>query len=84
MHSTTIDEIDLSEILERLRRLFHEQGPNGYLDGKTSLRNALEQELGCSELAAETLVDTLESRGVIHFLGDPADPAAIDAPWHLG
>ena len=79
-----IDDVDLSEVLAHLRTLFDAHGPHGYLAGKTSLRNALEEDLGCSELEAETLVDTLEARGLIHFLGDPAMPDEVEAPWQLG
>ncbi|MEZ4273432.1 MAG: hypothetical protein R3C68_18955 [Myxococcota bacterium] len=37
----------------------------GYIIGKTAIRDAVMQELQCSALFAEELVDTMESRGFI-------------------
>jgi len=39
----------------------------GYLEGKTLLRDRLLSLLDCSELQAERLVDTLETRGFLRF-----------------
>lgn len=78
-----IDDIDLVDVCHRLRRAFEQRAPAGYLRGKTALRNALEADLHCSELEAEILVDTLESRGLVRFDGDPAAPSEVDAPWRI-
>jgi hypothetical protein len=78
-----LENIDLSDLSRRLHRLFEHHPPQGYLRGKTALRNALEEELRCSELEAETLIDTLESRGFIQFEGSARDPSEVDTPWAI-
>jgi hypothetical protein len=41
--------------------------------------------LKCSELEAEQLVDTLESRRLIRYQGDPADAIdQLENLWRLG
>lgn len=75
------DNIDLRHVTERLHGLFLHQPPLGYLDGKTAMRNALEEAFQLSELDAEELVDTLESRGFVKFEGNPAAIVEIDTPW---
>lgn len=79
MHS--IDEVDLRELADRLRKWFEHHPPIGYLGGKTQLRDAVEASLACSELKAEELVDSLELQHLIEFEGDPALPSEVDAPW---
>jgi len=78
-----VDEIDLNEVSERLHSLFEHRPPSGYLRGKTSMRNALEQSFECSELEAEEMVDTLESRGFIRFDGDPTKQSDLDNEWTI-
>lgn len=39
----------------------------GYIEGKTLLRDRLVALLSCSELEAERLTDTLEARGFLRF-----------------
>jgi hypothetical protein len=78
-----IDEIDLNQVSERLHQAFDHFPPSGYLQGKTAMRNALEEALHCSELQAEEMVDTLELRGFIRFDGDPSAPAEVDSAWTI-
>jgi hypothetical protein len=75
------DYVDLRRVAERLHGLFLHQPPVGYLDGKTAMRNALEDSFQLSELDAEELVDTLEARGFVKFEGDPAAIVEVDTPW---
>ncbi len=84
MHSLNIEEVDLAELTESLRRRFAGAAPIGYLDGRTALRDAVAAELGCSELEAEDIVDTLVARGFVRYEGDPR--AALDEgrAWSLG
>jgi hypothetical protein len=78
------ENIDLRRIAERLRVLFLHQPPLGYLNGKTSMRNALEDCFQLSELDAEELIDTLESRGFVRYEGDPSGaPEIEDVPWAI-
>src|SRR6266542_3720151 len=68
-----IEDVDLMEIAERLRRHIPEgEPPGGYLRGRSYFRDVLAHELGCSELEAEELVDTLEMNGYLKFEGDPS------------
>jgi hypothetical protein len=64
------ESIDLLALCQRLRR--HDptlDRVEGYLEGKTLLRDRLVALLDCSELEAERLVDTLEARGFLRFRG---------------
>ena len=70
------EEIDLNDLRRQLAARFGEAPPAGYVRGKGDLRAAVVALLKCSELEAEQLVDTLESRRLIRYQGDPAD--AID------
>jgi len=70
------EEIDLTELRRQLAARFGKAPPAGYVRGKGDLRAAVVAILKCSELEAEQLVDTLESRRLIRYQGDPAE--AID------
>ena len=66
--------------------LKHSLGPGepvGYLRGKALMRDLLVEIKGFSELEAEELVDTLELRGFLRFLGDPAERSVADAHWEI-
>jgi len=75
--------VDLKRIAERLSALFSHRPPLGYLQGKTVMRNALEDSFRLSEQDAEEMLDTLESRGFVRFLGDPSEAAEVDLPWAI-
>jgi hypothetical protein len=79
-----VEEIDLAELVAALRARFAGDVPAGYLDGRTALRDAVAERLGCSALEAEAIVDTLVARGFVRYLGDPA--AALDdgRGWSVG
>jgi hypothetical protein len=55
----------------------------GYLRGRSWFRDVLVEELGCSELEAEELVDTLENNGYIRFLGDPSVRSRAESRWSV-
>lgn len=76
-----IEDVDLARLAEDLRRYFWSDPPVGYLRGRTAFREAIVERLGCSEVEAETLVDTLEARGFLRFDGSPARRSEADAPW---
>lgn len=63
----TLDDIDLPSIVAELRRRFGDVLTEGYLDGRTTLRDAVMSHLGCSSLEAESLVDTMETSGYLDF-----------------
>jgi hypothetical protein len=78
-----MDERELADLALALRRRFEHQPPVGYLDGKTALRDAVEAELGCSDLEAEEIVDTLELQRHLVYEGDPASPCEESATWRI-
>ena len=55
--------------------------PVGYLRGKAKMRDALVDLHGFSQLEAESVVDTLELQGYLHFLGDPRAPSEAESRW---
>jgi hypothetical protein len=74
--SFSVEDVDLADLTTAVRRRFAGAGPVGYLAGRTALRDAVLLELGCSDLEAETIVDTLVDRGFVRYEGDPQ--ASID------
>jgi hypothetical protein len=76
------EEIDLAALAERLARQSPSSPIGGYLVGKTWFRNAVLADLGCSQLEAERIVDTLVARG---FLVPSGDPSSISEPivWRI-
>ncbi len=76
------EDIDLLEVAERLRqRIPPNEPPVGYLRGRSYFRDVLVDELGCSELEAEELVDTLENNGYLRFLGDTSVRSRAESRW---
>jgi hypothetical protein len=67
------EDLDLNALLRQLATHFRGAAPVGYVRGKGALRAAVVHKLGCSELEAEQLVDTLEGLGLISYEGDRAD-----------
>jgi competence protein ComEC len=79
-----IEDVDLMELAERLRRHIPEgEPPVGYLRGRSYFRDVLVHELRCSELEAETLVDTLEMNGYLKFEGDPSVRSRAESRWDI-
>jgi competence protein ComEC len=79
-----IEDIDLMDVAERLRRHIPEgEPPVGYLRGRSYFRDVLAHELGCSELEAEELVDTLEMNGYLRFTGDPSVRSRAESRWEI-
>ncbi len=79
----TLDELDLRQLAAQLSERIPPGQPVGYLRGKSALRDLLEEQVGCSALEAEELVDTLESRGYLKFEGDPAARSQAYAHWSI-
>jgi len=53
------------------------------LRGKSLMRNAFVHSKGYSELEAEQLIDTLELRGFLKFLGDTSERSEADSRWEI-
>ena len=78
------EEIDLLELKRKLSSKFGAARPAGYVEGKGDLRAAVVELLGCSELEAEQLVDTMEARGLIRYQGDPREQVdRLEQHWSL-
>jgi competence protein ComEC len=79
-----IEDIDLLEVADRIRRHIPvNEPPVGYLRGRSYFRDVIVHELGCSELEAEALVDTLEMNGYLRFTGDPAVRSRAESRWDV-
>jgi hypothetical protein len=79
-----IEDVDLLDVAERLRRHIPEnEPPVGYLRGRSYFRDVLVHELECSELEAEALVDTLELNGYLKFIGDPSVRSQAESRWDI-
>ena len=84
MENVEVEEVDLAALVAGIRRDFGGEAPVGYLRGRTAIRDAVVRRLGCSALEAEELVDTMESRGFLHYPGDASARSYADLPWELG
>jgi hypothetical protein len=79
-----IDGLDLREVTERIQRhIPPTEPPVGYLRGRSYFRDVVVHELGCSELEAEDLVDTLQMNGYLRFEGDPSSPSQAESRWEI-
>jgi hypothetical protein len=79
-----VNDIDLEELARTIRRLIPPgEPPVGYLRGRSYFRDLIAQELRCSEMEAEELVDTLEMNRYLHFEGDPSERSVADSRWEI-
>ena len=63
-HELELEQIDLATVTRQLRRRCGEVVV-GFVEGRTVLRDALVDQLDCSQLEAEDLVETLIARGFV-------------------
>ena len=75
------EDLDLAALSRDLHRALGPGEPVGYLRGKAKMRDALVDLHGFSQLEAESVVDTLELQGYLHFLGDPRAPSEAESRW---
>jgi hypothetical protein len=76
-----VEDVDLAELARGLRDdLGH--APAGYLPGRTELRDRTVQRLGCSELQAEQIVDTMIARRFVSY-DDSEEPAGPEGVWRF-
>ena len=64
------EAIDLAHVARRLREVLGSR-VEGAIVGRTRMRDQLVQELGCSQLDAERVVDTLIGRGFVVRSDEP-------------
>lgn len=77
------ESIDLRSVAQSLADVFRHHPPQGYLRGRTLMRDHLERALGYSALDAEELIDTLEARGFLHFGSSPESRSRASTPWTI-
>jgi hypothetical protein len=77
------DDLDLRQLTSELRDTLGPGEPIGYLRGKSQMRDVLVFRRRFSELEAEELIDTLEARGFLRFLGDPTERSVADSHWEF-
>jgi hypothetical protein len=63
----TVEEVDLAQLAGALRRRYGRYLLASYIRGKTLMRDAVVESLGCSIYQAEELVETLELQGYVRF-----------------
>jgi hypothetical protein len=79
-----LEDVDLSQLAARIQRhIPPTEPPVGYLRGRSYFRDVVVHELGCSDLEAEELVDTLEMHGYLRFKGDPSDRSRAESRWDV-
>lgn len=78
-----VEQVDLTKLARDLYRQFDKAPPLGYLLGRGVLRDAVVEQLGCSELEAENLVETLISLEYLTFKGSPTEEVDCLQPWAI-
>lgn len=68
------EQVDLAILSQRVQDLL-KRPVEANMEGRTALRDATVQVLGCSQLEAEQLVDTLFARGFVR------QERSEDGPW---
>lgn len=77
-----IEEVDLAVLADDLVGVLGGHMLEGFVRGRTVLRDVTIAVLACSELEAETLVETMIGRGFLSFSGDPA-LAGSGGTWRI-
>jgi hypothetical protein len=77
------EDLDLEQLTRQLIEVLGLAEPKGYLRGKAQMRDAVVQAMGFSQLEAEELIDTLELRGFLRFLGDTSERSEADSRWEI-
>ena len=83
LHRMIPEDLDLHALAEDLRASLRPGEAVGYLRGKSLMRDVLVHDRGFSELESEELIDTMEMRGFLHFLGDPSTRSHADSHWDI-
>lgn len=76
-----IESIDLATLAEDIAEVFGGVTPEGYLRGRTAVRDAVAAQLGCSDMTAENIVETMISSGFLRFDGDPTAAESEAHRW---
>ncbi len=68
-----IEQVDLALLADQLGAAIAGRPAEGFVRGRTVLRDAAVALLACSELEAEKLIDTMIGHGFLSYSGDPAE-----------
>ncbi len=82
MATLHIEEIDLADLSRLIVNNLGGSSTEGFIVGRTLIRDAVFSVLECSELEAEQLVDTLISRGFVRFEADDTSGGGHGL-WHI-
>lgn len=78
------ESLTTESALEHLKSAFSPASPpEGFVQGRTEMRNALAERSGCSLARAEALVDTLVAQKAVHYRGHSFAPEEIPASWEF-
>jgi hypothetical protein len=80
MGTLDLEAVDLASVTEVMRQRIGTHLAQAELPGRTILRDAVAEHLGCSMLEAEGVVDTLVARGFVRMDRDPSAPPC----WRIG
>lgn len=77
-------QVDLRRALRTLQTEFPpDRPPEGYVVGRTQMRNALAGTTGCSLLHAEDLIKGLIDRGLVRYDGHPMQLETAQSYWTI-
>lgn len=66
-HEIDVESVDLAELAQFLGQRFQDVKPEGFVVGRTELRDSVAERLDCSQLVAECIVDTMVARGILRL-----------------
>ncbi len=77
-------QVDVRRALRTLQTEFPpDRPPEGYILGRTQMRNALAEVTGCSLLQAEDLIKSLIDRGLVRYDGHPMQLETAQTYWTI-
>ena len=77
------EELDLAWLSEAVANRVSPHLMQEFIEGKTAIRDGVAEELDCSMMVAEQVVETMISRGMLRFVGDPKKAADTHGTWTL-
>jgi hypothetical protein len=77
------EEVDLEWLSEAVANRVPPHQMQEFIEGKTAIRDGVAEELDCSMMVAEQVVETMISRGMLRFMGDPRKAADTHGTWRL-
>jgi hypothetical protein len=78
---TDLHPTDLAGLADHLREVFRGVPLDGFVVGRTRLRDATVEHMKCSQAEAERLIETMIARGIIVF--ERALDGGEPGGWHV-